>query len=112
MVLDLEAALFGDFDLALFDLGVVELLDVAALHAHDMVVVPALLQLENRFAGFEMVADEQPRLLELREHAINRREPGVGAFLEQQFCRRLPPTGAGRRFSRRSRGCAAAAAWL
>ena len=85
VVLDPEATLLRDLDLALLDLGVVELLDVAALDAHDVIVMPALLELENGLAGLEVVADEQSRLLELREHAVNRREPGIGAFLDQHL---------------------------
>ena len=57
--------------LPLLDLGVVELLDAAALHADEMVVVLAFVQLEHRLAGFEMMAHEQARLLELRQHAID-----------------------------------------
>ncbi len=85
MILDGEAAGFCDLDLTLLDLRVVELFDVPAFDAHDVVVVPGLLQLENGFAALEMMADEKPRLLELREDAIHGREPGVGAVLEQRF---------------------------
>ena len=83
MVLDLESALGCYFDLAFFDRGIVEFFDVAAFGADDMVVVPDTFELEHRLAAFEMVADQESRLLELGEHAIDRREPGVGAFLEQ-----------------------------
>src|SRR5687767_14906867 len=58
---------------------------MAACHAHDMIVVSALLQLENGLAAFEMVAHEQPRLLELGEDAVYGGEAGVRAFLEQRF---------------------------
>ena len=85
MVVDLEAAIRGDLVLALLDLGVVELLDAPALYAHEMVVMPALVQLEHRLAGLEVVADEEPRLLELGEHAIDRREPGLGAVPGQEL---------------------------
>src|SRR5215210_5466025 len=86
MILDAKAALAGDLDLALLDFGVVELLDVAALDAHDVIVVsPCALQLENGFPAFEMVPDQETRLLELRQYAVDRCEPGVGAFLEQGF---------------------------
>jgi hypothetical protein len=85
MILDPETARFGDLDLALFDFGVVELLDVTALHAHDVIVMPALFQLEYGFAGFEVVPDQQARLLELREHAIDRGEPRVRTLLQEQL---------------------------
>ena len=83
MVVDLEAAVLRDLFLALLDLGIEELLDVPALHAHQVIVVPALVQLEHRLAGLEMVADQQPRLLELGEHPVDRREPGIGPVLRQ-----------------------------
>ena len=47
---DLEAALARDLGLPLLDLRVVELLDAAALHAHQVVVMRALVQLEHRLA--------------------------------------------------------------
>jgi len=78
MILDREPPRFGDLDLPLLDLGVVELFDVTAFDADDVVVVPALLHLE-------VVAYEKTRLLELREHAIHRGKAGVGALLEQRL---------------------------
>ena len=50
-----------------------------------MVVVPALVQLEHRLAGLEVLAREEPRLLELREHAVNRRETDVDALGDQRL---------------------------
>ena len=85
MILDREPPRFGDLDLPLLDLGVVELFDVTAFDADDVVVVPALLQLENGFTALEVVAYEKTRLLELREHAIHRGKAGVGAFLQQRL---------------------------
>ncbi|MDB5926500.1 MAG: hypothetical protein JWN13_5436 [Betaproteobacteria bacterium] len=67
-----ESSILRDFDLALLDIGVVELFNMAALYTYDVVVVPALFELENGFTDLEMVADEQPGLFELRQHAINR----------------------------------------
>ena len=46
-------------------------------------MVAAVVQLEHRLAAFEVVAHQQARLLELREHAIHRRESRIGAFLGQ-----------------------------
>jgi len=45
-----------------------------------MIVMLALVQFEDRLARFEMVADEEPGLLELRQHAIDGREPDVETF--------------------------------
>src|SRR5690348_11369291 len=83
VVVDREAALLRDLVLALLDLGVVELLHAAALQAHQVVVVPALVELVDRLAALEVVAHEKPRLLELREHAIDRGEPDVGVLVQQ-----------------------------
>ena len=48
-----------------------------------MVVVPALVELEHRLAGLEMLAGEEAGLLELREHPIDRGEADVDAFGDQ-----------------------------
>src|SRR5438270_11954760 len=45
---DLEAALAGDPGLALLDLGIEEFLDPAALQAHQMIVMTALIELDYR----------------------------------------------------------------
>ena len=66
-----EAAFLGDLDLALLDCGVEELFDPAALQADQVVVVLSFIQFEYRLAGFEMVALQQARLLELGQHAIH-----------------------------------------
>ena len=80
-----ETTLFGNPGLALFDIGVVELLDAPALQAYQMVVMAALIEFVNRFAAFEMVAYQQARLLELNQHAVHCCQAAVGAFLEQYF---------------------------
>jgi hypothetical protein len=85
MVLDFESAHLGDLDLAFLNVGIVELFDVAALHTNDMIVVAALLQLENGFAGLEVMAYEEPRLLELRKNTVDRREARIGALLEERL---------------------------
>ena len=50
MVVDGEAAVLGDLFLTLFYFRVVELFDMAALQADQMVVVAALIEFEDRFA--------------------------------------------------------------
>jgi hypothetical protein len=46
---------------------------------HDVhtkvVVVLAFVELVNRLAAFEVAADQNARLLELREHAVHRGQP-------------------------------------
>jgi hypothetical protein len=80
---DLEAAFVRDLRLALLDLRVVELLDATAFEAHEMVVVPSLVELEHRLAGFEVVACQESRLLELGQHAIHRGKADVEPFAQQ-----------------------------
>jgi hypothetical protein len=80
---DLEPALAGDSGLALLDLGIEEFLDAAALQAHQVIVVAALIELKHRLARFEVMPYQQACLLELRQHAIHRRQPHVQTFGQQ-----------------------------
>ena len=80
---DLEPALAGDSGLALLDLGIEEFLDAAALQAHQVIVVAALIELKHRLARFEVMPYQQARLLELRQHAIHRRQSHVQTFRQQ-----------------------------
>src|SRR5262245_232917 len=94
MVVDLESTIRRDLFLALLDLGIVELFHAPALDAYQVVVMAALVQFEHRLPRFEVMSDEEPGLFELREHAIHRRESGLGAFLRKElvdFLRREMP---------------------
>ena len=82
--MDGEAAFLGDAGLAFFDFGVEELLDLAALQADQMVVVVALVQLEHRLVAVEVVAHQKTGLLELGEHAVDRGQTDILAFVGQQ----------------------------
>jgi len=83
VVTDLEAEPRGDLALLLLDAVVRELLDPPAVGAHDVVVVLALVQLEDRSAALEVVARDEPGRLELREHAVHGGEPDVLVGIEQ-----------------------------
>jgi hypothetical protein len=48
-----------------------------------MVVVMTFVQLEDGLAGFEVMTDQQTRLLELREHAVDGGEADVEPFVEK-----------------------------
>ena len=72
-----------DGPLALFDLGVEELLDTTAVQAHQVVVVLALVEFEHRLARLEVAAPQQPGLLELHQHAVDGGQADVGAFGQQ-----------------------------
>ena len=50
-----------------------------------MVVMRSLIELENRHAVFKVMSRNQPRGLELREHAIHRRETDVLIGLDQSL---------------------------
>ena len=66
VILNGEAAFLGDSVLALLDFRVVKFLDTPAVDAHQVIVVLAAIDLENRLARFEEVAFEQAGLFELR----------------------------------------------
>jgi hypothetical protein len=78
VILELEAARLRDCALALLDLGVVELLDAAAVHADQVVVVLAFVEFEHRLAGLEVGARKDAGLLELHQDAVHRREADIG----------------------------------
>ena len=84
MVLDLESEARRDLVLAPLDAAVHELLDLSAVHADDVVVVLALVQLEDRRAALEMMALDEFCGLELRQHAIHGREADVFALVHQR----------------------------
>ena len=72
MLVNGETAILGDFGLAPLDFGVHEFFNLSALQAHQVVVMGALVQLEHRLAGLEVMPDEDARLFELGEHAVYR----------------------------------------
>src|SRR5579859_6434562 len=57
--------------LALFDPRIHELFDAAAVKANDVIVVGAMVELENGHAVFEVVSGDEPSRLKLRQHAID-----------------------------------------
>jgi hypothetical protein len=73
----------SDLPLAFLDLLVGKFFDPPAIHADDVVVVHALVHLENRRAAFETVAGDNARGLELRQHAVHSREPDILLPLEE-----------------------------
>ena len=85
MILQAKAAFLRYGRLPPLDLGGVELLDVAALHADDVVVMPTLFQLENGFSALEVMPDEKTGLFELGQHAIHSGEAGVRAVFHEQL---------------------------
>src|SRR5689334_10549666 len=89
MVAQLVPQALGYRLLALFDRFIHELFDASAVKTHDMVMMRSLIQLENGHAVFEMVPRDQAGGLELREHAIHRREADVLVRLDQALVNAL-----------------------
>ena len=65
VLLDPESAILGNLGLTALNLGIIELLDMAALDANEVIMVLTLVELENSFAGLEMMTNEQSGLLKL-----------------------------------------------
>ena len=83
MVNDAVAVFFRDFVLQGFDFRIVEFRYLAAFHTDDMVVVVAFVQFVNRLAGFKMMALQNACLLELGQHAVNRRYSDFHTLFQQ-----------------------------
>ena len=83
MIPNRESQPLGDGRLALFYSGIHELFDAAAVQADDMIVMRALIELEDRHAILEMMAGHEARGLELREHPVDGGEPDILVGLEQ-----------------------------
>lgn len=83
MVLDGEAVLQGYGLLADLDGRLEELHHLAAAHAHQVVVVSAPIQLEDRLAALEVVACDQTRTLELGQDPIDRRQAHVVLLVQE-----------------------------
>jgi outer membrane protein assembly factor BamE (lipoprotein component of BamABCDE complex) len=83
VILELVAVPGGDFALQLLDSLIAELDDLAGLETDHMVMVGTIGELEDGAGTFEVMAGYQTRLLELRQHAINRGETELFAAFEQ-----------------------------
>ena len=84
MVFEHVTVLFGDIPLQLLDALVTEFDDVASLQANHVIMVAAVGKLENCRRAFEIMAADEPGLLELRQYAVNRRKPQLFTILQQQ----------------------------
>ena len=60
-----EAVLGGDFFLAGLDSRIIELLDMTALQANDVIMMLALVKLKHGLAAFKMVSHQQSGFFEL-----------------------------------------------
>ena len=85
MILDGKSMLLGDGTLAFFDDLVNKLHHFAAFCAHQMVMVPAAVELEYGLAAFEVVPADQASRLELRQHPVNRGQTDLFAVVQQHL---------------------------
>src|SRR3990167_86630 len=83
VVLHQPALGLGHGLLAFFNLGVVELLHLAARRADEVVVVLPFVEFVHRLAALEIAADQDAGLLELREHAVDRGQANVRTLFQQ-----------------------------
>ena len=63
--------------LPLFDAAVHELFHLPAVNTHDVIVMRALIEFEHRHAALKMMARDEARGLELRQHSIDSGEADV-----------------------------------
>jgi len=66
-----ETSLLGDAVLTFFNFIIKKLFHQPAIQTHQVIMMRALVELEDGLAGFKMVATEQPGLLKLREYPVN-----------------------------------------
>lgn len=78
-----KAVLGGDFFLAGLDGRIVELLDMTALQANDVIMMFALVKLKHRFAAFKMVSHQQSGFFELGQHPVHGCQADIFSAAEQ-----------------------------
>jgi len=85
MILDVVLHPGRDRSLALFDAGVHELFDLAAVQTHDVVVMLAFVELEHSGRALEMMTAHEAGGFELRQNSIDRRKSNVFVRLEKML---------------------------
>jgi len=80
---DRKTALLGHPQLPLFDLGVIEFFDPAALNAHEVIMMAALVQFEYRLARFEVMALQDSGVFELSQNAVHGGEPDIQTLVHE-----------------------------
>ena len=85
MVLNDESVSFCDGILMFFDDFIDELHDLPALHADQVVMVFAAVELEYGLTAFEVVPAHQSGRLELSQHPVDRGQPDLLAALQQHL---------------------------
>jgi hypothetical protein len=77
VVMDGKTVLCGNFFLPGFNGGIKKLFQMAALQAHDMVMVVAVVELKHGFAALKVVPNQDAGKLKLRQHAVYRSQTGL-----------------------------------
>jgi len=94
VVRQFEAFVLGNRFLQVFNLGLIKLLDPATVQAHQVIVVLPLIELIHGFAALKMRATQEPGLLKLREHSVDRGQADIDVFAQSDavdvFCRHVP----------------------
>src|SRR5579871_1617235 len=84
MVSDREPEPLRNGRLALFDAGIHELFDAAAVQTDDVIVMGTVIQLEDGHAVLEMMASHQTGRLKLGEYAVDSGQPDILVTIEER----------------------------
>jgi outer membrane protein assembly factor BamE len=83
MVTDRESQALRDGRLPLFDAGIHELFDAAAVQTHDVIVMRAVIELEDGHAILEVMPGDESRRLKLRQNAVDGGQADVLITVEE-----------------------------
>lgn len=80
MAFQRKTVILGDLVLALFDVGIREFLDLAAIRADEVIVMVAVIEFKHGLAAVELTAYQYSRLFKLGQDPIHRREANIDIF--------------------------------
>lgn len=83
MVRQFIALFSGNLALQHLDDFVAELVDPSASEADEVIVVFAFVDLEHGLAAVEHIARQEPRALQLRQHAVDRTQAHIRPLVEE-----------------------------
>jgi hypothetical protein len=83
MIGHFKMGLGGDISLMFFDNFIDKFGHHSAANAHQMIVVPTLLQLKHRVTTRKMMPPDQAGGFKLGEHPVDRRQTHVFTLLQQ-----------------------------
>lgn len=83
MIVNIETVVAGNLILARLDGFVHEFFYPPAIDAHDVVMVPAIIEFKHRVATFEIVSPHEARAFKLREHPVYRRDADIVSGCQQ-----------------------------